>query len=392
MPKPRLVVITNIPSPYRLHTFALLHEEMERRGFALEVLFMAISESGRYWTVNPKEWQFSGHLASGIHPHLLGMEMHLNPGIWGTVLRNPPRWLIIGGGWQFPTSLGLFLLKPFYRRRTSMLVWSEANYRFSSHSRGIVNYLRRSVLGSSDALVIPGEVARKTLYEHWQIAPSKIIYWPNLVDETQFNKRVVELRVQRAALRTKYQIPEKNIVLFWSASLNEYTKGNLNFLEAIAPVATPNLSILLAGEGPNRTRIEQMIRSHPELDVRLLGHVSTDIVLECLALSNVAILPSLRDSNPLAIIEAMWAELPILTSVNCGNWPETIRPGKNGWLIDPACPEQITQAVREILTCSPGQLASMGKESLALAQEHFESRRMITRFVDDLTTAFPSQI
>ncbi len=128
--QPTLVVSTNLPSPYRLHAFAQLHEELERRNLALDVLFMASSESGRYWPANPSEWRFSGHIVSGFHPRLLGMEMHLNPKIWHSTLRNAPSWLIIGGGWQFPTSLGLFLLRPFYRRTTKTLVWAEANYRY----------------------------------------------------------------------------------------------------------------------------------------------------------------------------------------------------------------------------------------------------------------------
>jgi glycosyltransferase involved in cell wall biosynthesis len=390
--RPRLVLVTNIPSPYRLHTFALLHDEMLRRGFALEVLFMAANERGRHWPAKPEEWEFPGRVTAGFHPNLLGMEMHLNLGVWSSVLRSRPRWLIIGGGWQFPTSLGLFMLKPFYRRRSANLVWAEANHRFSSHHGGVVGFLRRALLNSADALIIPGEIAAKTLNEHWQVKSSKTIYWPNLVDESQYCERVTELRSRRAELRASYNIPDKNTVLFWSARLHEATKGILTFLEAALPVVTERLCILLAGDGPDRSRVEEWVRTHDRLNVKLLGHVPTGTVLECLALSDAAILPSLRDPNPLAIIEALWAGLPILTSVNCGNWPETVQPGQNGWLVDPAQPEQVAQAVSEILACSSQQFAAMGQKSLALAQERFDSRRAIKHFVDDLITAFPPRV
>ncbi len=240
-----------------------------------------------------------------------------------------------------------------------------------------------------DGLIIPGEVARRTIVEHWHVRKPRLIYWPNLVDECVYRDQVAEFRTRRGALRARYEIPIDNRVLYWSARLDEYTKGILNFLNAVEPVLEPTTSILLAGEGPDRPRVERWLTEHPHVDVRLLGHLSQDEVVACLALSDIAILPSLRDPNPLSIIEAMWAALPVLNSINCGNWPETVINGENGWLVDPANEDELQRALIEIQACSSDQLRSMGRVSLALAEERFASRPAVRRFVDDLLAAFP---
>ena len=384
-----LILVTNIPNPYRLHSFAMLQRELDSRGIALDVLFMAFTETGRLWVPQPETWPFKGRILGGIHPHWRGIDMHINPGIWSSVLKQAPTWLIIGGGWQFPTSLGLFLLRPFYKGRTHSLVWSEANYHFSAHLTGPIAHVRRRLLTSTDGLVIPGQIAAETVTAHWHLPESQLVYWPNLVDETLYHKQVAALRLERAALRVRYAIPKANRVLFWSARLEEHTKGILSFLQPAARVLTPNVTILLAGDGPDHASIEQWIMDHDHLDIRLLGHISQDQMLECLSLADVFILPSLRDSNPLSVIEALWAGLPILTSTKCGNWPETVQVGQNGWLIDPTQPDEIENAVQNILTFTPEHLQAMGQKSLELAQANFASQTATQRFVDSLIATFP---
>lgn len=388
----RLVLVTNIPSPYRLHSFTVLQHELDSRDIALEVLFMAATETGRFWQPQPDDWQFNGHIFSGLHPRWRGIDMHVNPTIWTSILKRPPTWLIIGGGWQFPTSLGLFLLHPLYRHRTHSLVWAEANHRFSTHPTGSIARARQRLLTSVDGLIIPGQIAATTVREHWGILTPPLIYWPNLVDETIYHNRVVQLRSNRDALLKRFQIPENNRVLFWSARLDEFTKGILNFLRPIAGVLDSKATLLLAGEGPDRSSVEQWIRDNPHLDIRLLGHVSQERILECLALADVFILPSMRDRNPLSLIEAMWAELPILTSVNCGNWPETVQAGVNGWLLDPASPQEIQATVQDILRRSSEELREMGKKSLEIVRRNFSSKITTQRFVESMIAAFPPRV
>jgi glycosyltransferase involved in cell wall biosynthesis len=386
----QLILVTNIPSPYRLHSFAVLAQELAADGIHLQILFMSKTESGRRWEVDASIWEFDGQIVPGIHPYLLNMDMHLNPGVWSRVFRARPDWLIIGGGWQFPTSMGLYLLRPLFGKHSHVLGWAEANSRFSQHNSGPIASLRRMLLLRVDGLVLPGKLAQQTVEDHWKIN-TMILFWPNLVQKEIYCDEVSRLRPQKNGLREKYNIPASSRVLFWSARLEELTKGIQNFLKRAHPVLShSSTTIVIAGDGPDRAAIENWLHNTaPELDVRLLGHVDQSQVIEWLALADVAMLPSLRDSNPLSVIEALWAGLPILSSINCGNWPETVEVGNNGWLINPVQTDDVHRALRDILTSSPERLAAMGEASREIAEKHFDSRRATRRFVDSLLHNFP---
>lgn len=51
-------------------------------------------------------------------------------------------------------------------------------------------------------------------------------------------------------------------------------------------------------------------------------------MIELYSISDVFVLPSISDANPLTCIEALWTELPLFISENCGNYPEVIEQGK----------------------------------------------------------------
>jgi glycosyltransferase involved in cell wall biosynthesis len=59
-------------------------------------------------------------------------------------------------------------------------------------------------------------------------------------------------------------------------------------------------------------------------------------------------LPTLSDMLPMALLEAMWAELPILATT-AGGIPEAITDGVEGWLVPPKDPDALARALIEII-------------------------------------------
>lgn len=380
----RLVIVHNILTPYRVHLFAALAQELEKRNITLEVWHMAETEPGRYWTIDPSSLAFTNRIARGWHFTIRGLPLHFNPSIIRHVLRHPPRWLWLGGAWYLPTTLLLWLLVPVVSPRTGILYWAEANYSFGSYSKGLVATLRRLVLRRADALVIPGQIARQTIQEHWGIADRPFVLLPNIVDERIYGQKVLWARQRRIELRSEYHLTERDFVILFPARLHEYTKGNLNFLQAVAPLRSSRLRILFAGEGPDRPKIEQWLAKTGMPGVFLLGHHETTQMVNLLALADLLALPSFRDPNPLSIIEGLWASLPILTSIYSGNWPETVEPGRNGWLVDPRQPQEVRRAVAEALDMSGETLERYGQRSREIAEERFQTGPAVQRFVDQL--------
>lgn len=379
----RLVCVTDVPTPYRLHLFRVLAGVLEERGIKFEVFFMAPGAPHRFWAIDLDEATFPHRISRGLRPTINAITFHVNPGIVYSVTRMPPSWLVLGGGWYIPTVVLLSLLRPL-RERYRAILWAEANPDSRRFRVGPVPVLRRKVMGSFDGFAVPGQIAETELKSFLGNPSKPFLRLPNIVDEVVYRDKVRELRNDRASLRAKHGLNGSDLVVVWPARLHEKDKGIVNFLEAVGGIIPEHLKILVAGEGPDREKIEAWLSAERLGGVRLLGHVASADMVELLAVADAFLLPSLSDPNPVSVIEALWAELPLILSDRCGNWPEALEPGRNGWLIDPSSASSMRNGLQELLRLPPDVLSKLGVRSGLIADHQFASRKRIDAFVDDL--------
>jgi glycosyltransferase involved in cell wall biosynthesis len=205
---------------------------------------------------------------------------------------------------------------------------------------------------------------------------------PNLIDEELFGARVAELRARRSELRKSIGVSSDDFLVLWPARLDERTKGILNFLRAVEGSVPPRVKILIAGEGPDRPELESWLASSSISGVTLLGWQREETMLELYASSELFLLPSMRDPNPLSVIEGLWAGLPLLISNRCGNWPEAVEQGVNGWVVDPMSQTQLRHAFEQVLRLSAEELALAGAASARIARQNFSTQANVSSFVD----------
>lgn len=88
--------------------------------------------------------------------------------------------------------------------------------------------------------------------------------------------------------------------------------------------------LLLVGDGPERNNIERLCREMGLFEhVRFLG--KQDAIEEILAVADLFIIPSAKESFGLAALEAMACEVPVISS-NAGGLPEVNIQGVTGFL------------------------------------------------------------
>lgn len=88
--------------------------------------------------------------------------------------------------------------------------------------------------------------------------------------------------------------------------------------------------LLLVGDGPERTAVEQLCRQLGNCEhVLFLG--KQDAVEDLLAVADLFVLPSETESFGLAALEAMACEVPVISS-NAGGLPEIQIQGKTGYM------------------------------------------------------------
>ena len=81
-------------------------------------------------------------------------------------------------------------------------------------------------------------------------------------------------------------------------------------------------------------------------------------------------LPSFSDPNPLSVIEALNAGLPIFVSNQCGNVHEAVQEGQNGFSFNPYDTNEIKQMFGKLIARKE-EFQILGNTSLKIAEENF---------------------
>jgi glycosyltransferase involved in cell wall biosynthesis len=123
--------------------------------------------------------------------------------------------------------------------------------------------------------------------------------------------------------------------------------------EAISALAARrDLEWLIAGEGPERARL-QALAERTQLRVRLLGTVTGDSKQTLLRAADAFVLPSRvlpsgrSEGAPTALLEAMAHGLPVIAS-DVGGIGELVTARDTGLLIDPLAPDALVSAVDDL--------------------------------------------
>ncbi|MFN2489105.1 MAG: glycosyltransferase [Actinomycetota bacterium] len=140
----------------------------------------------------------------------------------------------------------------------------------------------------------------------------------------------------------------------------------------------PDARFVVAGEGPERSALLAQIASAGlQEHVILLGN--RDDVPELMARADLSVLPSRFEGLPSAIIEAMAAGLPVVASATAGV-PELVCHEETGWLVPPAAPDELGQAILAAL--SNKHLHTIGSNAQARADKLFSAERMTQGFAE----------
>jgi glycosyltransferase EpsD len=149
--------------------------------------------------------------------------------------------------------------------------------------------------------------------EDWKRArrfPAKSVeYVPGVgVDLDRFSAPTVEPDEMRARLG----LPSDAFVVLSIGELNA-NKNHETVVRAIAETADPNIQYVICGEGPLRATLQELAEQLGVGErVHLLGYRRD--VPDLLALADVFCLPSRREGLPLALMEAMAAGKPVISS------------------------------------------------------------------------------
>lgn len=150
----------------------------------------------------------------------------------------------------------------------------------------------------------------------------------------------------RERFREEYKIPlDKIVVLFFGSLLSR--KGVPELLEAVESVkkAFPEVFFLIVGDGPLWGGVEQYAKQGK---VRAYRWVPDSEKYKIYALSDIFVLPSKSEGQPITLLEAMASQLHIVTT-EAGGISETLAGYEFKTYIKRSSPAEIVTGISEAL-------------------------------------------
>jgi 1,2-diacylglycerol 3-alpha-glucosyltransferase len=356
--KRRLVILTEIISPYRIPLFNSLAQHAE---VDLHVIFLAETDPAlRQWQIYKEEIRFSHQILPSWRKRVGRYNVLLNRGVVRALAAAAPD-VILCGGYSYVASWQCLAWARAHR--IPFFLWSESNAQDQRRGHSLVESLKTRFLRKCSGFVVPGRSATEYLRRHG-VDESTIFTAPNAVDNDLFASAAATAtaRQNETALRREFALPERYF-LFAGRLVRE--KGVFELLSAYAKLDESmrrEVGLVLVGDGVCRQTLQDQASSISPGVVRFAGFAQREQLAIYYALAETLILPTYTDTWGLVVNEAMACGLPVILSRAAGCAADLVTENWNGLLVDPKDVSSLMLAMRTIAE-QPGLRATMRANS-----------------------------
>jgi len=289
------------------------------------------------------------------------------------------------------TSIGLIVSILHRRLRVKMVYtchlgeWELSGRKLSLFER-VHLFLDPYLMRRVNRVIALNDSARERFVSKSRINANKIVVVHNGVD-TDFFRPYTETG---ESTRKKYGLEGKLAVLFVGRMARikgvEHLVNAANML--VNDFGYGNVVFVLVGPftfdaTEKRINKEEMLgyikRHKLDRNIVATGSLPPEEVRALYAASDIFVLPSLAEGDPLVTLEAMASGKPVI-GTRVGGIPHHIRDGWNGFLIDPANEQQLADKIKYLID-NPEERRSMGANSRKYAEEEFDWSRVTEKLV-----------
>jgi glycosyltransferase involved in cell wall biosynthesis len=353
----RLLVVTNIPTPYRVPLFNRLVHALAPTGWTLEVAFGSMGNERRKWRIADTDLRFAYHCLDGRNVRL-GPERIANTyrGLARLLRERRPDGIVCTG-----YSLGtMAALRHARRTGVPLGIWS-GTIAGGPDGSWWRQRVRRWLVRRSQGYLAYGTAARDYLIALGAASEHVHIAW-NTVDTRRFESLPGPTAPASGEplrlLAVGYLEPRKRVDLA---------------LRAVAAAIGRGLDVILeiAGDGSQR---EELTRLAGELGiadrVRFLGYQQYDELEACYRRNHVLVFSTSYDIWGLVLVEAMAAGLACLSSTRAGATRDLVVDGETGFAVDFEDTDRVVARIAE-LRAAGDRVAEMGRRARGRIKERF---------------------
>ena len=239
-------------------------------------------------------------------------------------------------------------------------------------TRHFYSSLERMASRWCDRIVSVSEFHRRWALELGICNRSKILAIPNGIAP------LPTPRLARAELRRQLNVRDRDLLILSMARLAP-DKGLDSLIAAAAILlrVERGFQIVIAGDGPERVRLQELARTLEVSDwVTFLGF--REDVSELLAASDLIALPSLREGLSIALLEAMAAGKPIIAT-KIGSHRELASQAEIACLVPPSDASALCKAILQ-LAADPALRARLANNARGLYENRYTEDGMLNSY------------
>ena len=281
-----------------------------------------------------------------------------NPGVWGLICKSHFDAAILPGYFYFTAWIAIAAAKwsgtpiIFVTDSHSLRSWNAQ----SPWKLKFKKWLVRRIFSLGNAIMVSSSGGVEYL-KSLGFSNDRIFLVPTAVDNDWWAEQAS--RVDRAAVRAKWKVPQGATVAVFCAKLQQW-KGPMDLLNAFAQANVPNSYLVYAGEGPEKGNLERKAADLGFADrVKFLGFVNQSQLPSTYCASDFLVLPSLFEPFGLVVNEAMLCGLPAIVSDRVGAKFDLVRSEENGYVFPAGNVDALAAILRQILQ-NPAKISLMG--------------------------------
>jgi len=245
----------------------------------------------------------------------------------------------------------------------------------------------RAVSRLADLVICPAQIVRDELVETFGVPLERTAILPNGVDVAGFPD--FDLNSKRR-VRGEFKVDDTQIMLV-SVGRIDTQKGYDVLLRALhrLPAQSKLVKLVVAGGITTGATAKQMRRYEAGLhkfvaDTDLHKQVSfagwrNDCPL-LLRAADVYVHPARWEGWPLAVVEAMSAELPTVMT-DCSGRPQGYVDSEHGYVVPTEDADALSRAMTRVIDATSDERHRMGKAARALALQYYDIKSIGERFV-----------
>lgn len=273
-----------------------------------------------------------------------------------------------------------WLAKIFYKKPVICVLHGlDLTYQLGLYQKLWVGFFIKNL----DRLIAVGNETVKIGVEKG-VAREKFVFIPNGVDTEKY--------IGNYSRQDLEDVTGENLggkkVLLTSGRLAR-RKGVAWFCENVLLKLPENIIYVIAGDGPDRNNIRQIIQKNKlEARAKMLGYISDksrDVLFNA---CDIFIQPNIKipgdvEGFGISVIEAASCKLPVIAS-NLEGLKDAIKEGQNGFLVEPYDAEGYVKKINELLA-DENYRKEFGEKARQFVIENYHWEKIAKKYLEEIT-------